>query len=92
VVTLTNPDPAAVAALQPLVDGSVHVADDGRRLSATVTSTAGLGTEAVRALDRAGILVDDVAVVPPSLDDVFFVLTGHPSEQSDNDTPEAISA
>jgi ABC-2 type transport system ATP-binding protein len=92
VVTLTSPDPAAVAALQPLVDGSVHVADDGRRLSATVTSTAGLGTEAVRALDRAGILVDDVAVVPPSLDDVFFVLTGHPSEQSDNDTPEAISA
>jgi len=30
----------------------------------------------VRALDQAGIAVDDVAVHPPSLDDVFFALTG----------------
>ena len=43
----------------------------------------GLGTEAVRALDRAGILVDDVAVLQPSLDDVFFELTGHPTAPID---------
>jgi ABC-2 type transport system ATP-binding protein len=78
-VTLTVPDSGAVAALQPLVDGAVHVSEDGRRLHAAVRNTSGLGTQAVRALDRAGILVDDVAVVPPSLDDVFFELTGHPS-------------
>jgi ABC-2 type transport system ATP-binding protein len=64
----------------------VHVSDDGRRLQAAVRYGSGLGTEAVRALDRAGILVDDVAVLQPSLDDVFFELTGRPSTPSG--TPE----
>jgi ABC-2 type transport system ATP-binding protein len=91
-VTLTAANPAAVASLQPLVDGTIQVSDDGRRLTAKVRGTAGLGTEAVRVLDRAGILVDDVAVVPPSLDDVFFVLTGHPTEQTDDEESEAIPA
>jgi ABC-2 type transport system ATP-binding protein len=80
-VTLSIPDPAAVAALAPLVEGLVQVSEDGRRISAAVKSGSGLGTEAVRALDRAGILVDDVAVLQPSLDDVFFDLTGHPTSQ-----------
>ena len=31
----------------------------------------------VRALDEAGVTVDDVEVHQPSLDDVFFALTGH---------------
>jgi ABC-2 type transport system ATP-binding protein len=79
VVTLTVPDPGAEAALQPIVEGAVHLSDDGRRLHAAVRNGPGLGTEAVRALDRAGILVDDVAVLQPSLDDVFFELTGHPT-------------
>jgi ABC-2 type transport system ATP-binding protein len=35
----------------------------------------GLVTELVRALDAAGIAVDDIAVRPPSLDDVFASLT-----------------
>jgi hypothetical protein len=34
----------------------------------------------VRALDAAGITVDDVEVHQPSLDDVFFALTGRPAE------------
>jgi hypothetical protein len=34
----------------------------------------------VRALDSAGVLVDDVQVRPPSLDDVFFALTGRPAD------------
>jgi len=40
-----------------------------------VRSGAGLATTVVRALDKAGVLVDDVAVHQPSLDDVFFALT-----------------
>jgi ABC-2 type transport system ATP-binding protein len=73
---------AAVAALSPLVAGSVHVSHDGRRLRAPVRSGAGLATAVVRALDAAGVSVDDVEVRAPSLDDVFFALTGHPSEQA----------
>jgi ABC-type multidrug transport system ATPase subunit len=83
-VTLAAPSPAAVAALQPLVDGTVHVSADGRRLHGAVRNASGLGTEAVRALDRAGVMVDDVAVLQPSLDDVFFELTGRPPEEADS--------
>jgi ABC-2 type transport system ATP-binding protein len=94
VVTLTTADPGAARALRPLVEGAIHTSDDGRRIHAAVSNGAGLGTRAVRALDEAGISVDDVAVVQPSLDDVFFELTGHPSvlENSPDDEEEAIPA
>ena len=41
----------------------------------------GLATRVVRALDDAGVEVDNVEVRQPSLDDVFFELTGHPTEE-----------
>jgi hypothetical protein len=41
-----------------------------------VRNQEGLATTVVRALDEAGILVDNVQVFQPSLDDVFFALTG----------------
>jgi ABC-2 type transport system ATP-binding protein len=78
-VTLTGPHEAAVGALAPLVDGPVHVSQDGRRLRASVAGGSGLATAVVRALDRAGAEVDDVEVHRPSLDDVFFALTGAPA-------------
>jgi ABC-2 type transport system ATP-binding protein len=90
VVTLTDPEPRAVDALTPLVDGAVHVSDDGRRLQAPVKTSSGLATTVVRALDSAGITVDDVAVLPPSLDDVFFELTGRPQADGPQaDGPQA---
>ena len=84
-VTLHAPDPAAAGALGPLVDGTVQVSHDGRRLRAPVRSGEGLATTIVRALDGAGITVDDVALHRPSLDDVFFALTGHPTAESAGD-------
>jgi ABC-2 type transport system ATP-binding protein len=75
-VTLTAPSPDAVAIVAPLVSGPVHVSDDGRRVGAGVDPVPGLATSVVRALDRAGIVVDNVEVRQPSLDDVFFALTG----------------
>ena len=75
-VTLTAPSPDAVATVTPLVSGPVRVSDDGRRLGAGVDPVPGLATSIVRALDRAGIAVDNVEVRQPSLDDVFFALTG----------------
>jgi daunorubicin resistance ABC transporter ATP-binding subunit len=84
-VTLSEPSPTAAAALEPFAAGSVHVSHDGRRLRAPVRSATGLATTVVRALDDAGVTVDDVEVHQPSLDDVFFALTGHPTEAEGED-------
>jgi ABC-2 type transport system ATP-binding protein len=92
VVTLAAPHDDAVSALQQLVVGRVHMSEDGRQLDAAVDGSSGLATVVVRALDAAGILVDNIEVRPPSLDDVFFSLTGHPAVDADADadapTPE----
>jgi daunorubicin resistance ABC transporter ATP-binding subunit len=81
-VTLSAPDPGAAAAIEPLVAGLVQLSHDGRRLRAPARSTNGFATTVVRALDAARVTVDDVDVHQPSLDDVFFALTGHPAEES----------
>jgi daunorubicin resistance ABC transporter ATP-binding subunit len=79
-VTLSEANPAASGALEPFVAGAVHLSQDRRRLRAPVRSGGGLASTVVRALDAAGITVDDVEVHQPSLDDVFFALTGRPAE------------
>jgi ABC-2 type transport system ATP-binding protein len=81
-VTLTEPSAAAAPALAAFVTGQVHVSHDGRRLRAPVANAAGLATTVVRALDHARIAVDDVQVHQPSLDDVFFSVTGHEAEEA----------
>jgi len=88
VVTLSAAHEAAVPALQELVAGRVHMSDDGRQLNAAVDNSPGLATVVVRALDAAGVLVDNIEVRPPSLDDVFFSLTGHPAIDADADADE----
>jgi ABC-2 type transport system ATP-binding protein len=80
-VTLAAPSPAAVPAIAGLVAGQVHVSEDGCRLSAGVDSAPGLATTLVRALDAAGVMVDNIEVRQPSLDDVFFTLTGDHIEE-----------
>jgi ABC-2 type transport system ATP-binding protein len=82
VVTLSAPDPGAVDAVAPLVAGAVDVSEDGRRLSAGVDAGSGLATAVVRVLDAAGVLVDNIEVRQPSLDDVFFALTGGHIEEA----------
>jgi ABC-2 type transport system ATP-binding protein len=97
-VSLATPHPDAVAAIAPLVAGEVYVSDEGRRLSAGVDAAAGLATAVVRALDRAGVLVDNIEVRQPSLDDVFFSLTGghiqddEDAEGADGEAPRAVPA
>ena len=49
-------------------------------------SSPGLATTVVRALDGAGVLVDDIEVRQPSLDDVFFSLTGGHIEEDEDVT------
>ena len=75
---VTLPDPAAHAALgalAPLVAGEIQLGVGGHDLTAAVDARPGLATDIVRALDAAGVTVDDVEVHKPSLDDVFFALT-----------------
>jgi ABC-2 type transport system ATP-binding protein len=76
-VTLSAPSVQAVVALRTVVEGPVQVSIDGLHITAPVRTEAGLATRVVRALDHAGILVDDVEVQRPSLDDVFFALTSN---------------
>ena len=75
-VTLAEPGPDAAEVIAPLVGDRVSVSADGLRLGAAVDSAPGLATALVRALDQAGLLVDNIEVRQPSLDDVFFALTG----------------
>jgi len=89
-VTLPAPHPEAVGAMAPLVAGPVHVSEDGRRLSAGVDAAPGLATSVVRALDQAGVLVDNIEVRQPSLDDVFFSLTGGHIEGDDEDGVDGV--
>jgi ABC-2 type transport system ATP-binding protein len=84
-VTLSAPHEGALTAIAPLVAGRVHVSDDGRRLSAGVDASTGLATAVVRALDAAGVLVDNIEVRQPSLDDVFFSLTGGHIEEEEEE-------
>jgi ABC-2 type transport system ATP-binding protein len=82
-VTLSQPHPDAERALAVLAAGAVHSEDGGRRLVAPVVARPGLATAVIRALDDVGVAVDDIAVHRPSLDDVFFALTGKPPAPAD---------
>ncbi|HZR51218.1 MAG TPA: ATP-binding cassette domain-containing protein, partial [Streptosporangiaceae bacterium] len=66
---------AAVLALEPFAKGTVQQNDIGDYLAVPVSPTEGLTTEVVRALDTAGVSVNDVTIRRASLDDVFFSLT-----------------
>ena len=35
-------------------------------------------------LDDAGVAIDDIAIVTPTLDDVFLQLTGHAAEEGES--------
>jgi ABC-2 type transport system ATP-binding protein len=58
---------------------------------AAIPSVNGAGEQvahAVAELSRSGIAVTDFGLGQPSLDEVFFALTGHPAEDSSNNQEE----
>lgn len=83
-VTLEEAHEDAATALTPYVSGAIHVSHDGRRLRAPVRAGSGLASTVVRALDEEGVKVDDVEIHQPSLDDVFFALTGHATSEAED--------
>ncbi|MFB4193697.1 ATP-binding cassette domain-containing protein [Streptomyces carpaticus] len=69
------------ALLSRVTDGTPEIDGDGFRVSAPVTGRAAALTGVLRALDTAGIEVEDVAVRRPTLDEVFLRLTGRPTDE-----------
>jgi ABC-2 type transport system ATP-binding protein len=81
-VLLTSRDQLAeaVAVLGPFGHGPPLVDDVEPKVTIPLERSLGIVPEVVRALDGAGIKVEDVVVRRPTLDDVFFSLTGHAAE------------
>jgi ABC-2 type transport system ATP-binding protein len=68
----------AVAALAPIADGRPRLVDGYVRVP--LRGRGGAIAEAVRRLDDAGVVIDDIALRRPTLDDVFLTLTGRAAE------------
>ncbi len=81
VVLGSQADPGlAVDALTAMADGHMPRLD-GRLLTVTVGRRTGAVVEAVRCLDAAGVQIEDASVRRPTLNDVFFTLTGRQAEE-----------
>ncbi|MBA3620297.1 MAG: ATP-binding cassette domain-containing protein [Acidothermales bacterium] len=69
---------------------NVAVDEHTRRLTAPSEGGAQQLITVIRALDDAGIAIDDVALRRPTLDDVFLALTGHAAELPADDAVDDI--
>ncbi|HEV2241725.1 MAG TPA: ATP-binding cassette domain-containing protein [Streptosporangiaceae bacterium] len=80
-VQLTVARQADLAAARDLLgrhaDGLAQADAAARTVEAPVTNGARRVPDIVRDLDAAGVLLDDLGIRRPSLDDVFLILTGH---------------
>jgi ABC-2 type transport system ATP-binding protein len=80
-------DPArahvAVSALASIADKPPEVA--GHLVTVGVHRRDGAIVDAVRALDRAGVGIEDIVLRRPTLDDVFLALTGHAAEDGEDE-------
>jgi len=78
----------AAAALRELACGDIdHDREDPRRLIVPVLDVDGVVPVVVRRLDHAGVPIADARATRSTLDDVFFALTGHVAEDTDDAEP-----
>ena len=89
VIDVTDLD-AACSVVAALGEGSVNVDTDEHRLSVPTTGGATALVGAARRLDDAGIALADLRLHRPSLDDVFFALTGQVHTTDGSSTAEAL--
>jgi ABC-2 type transport system ATP-binding protein len=68
-------DAGQLACAASLLPGEATVDEDRRLVSAPVDDRMAALTEAVRALEAAGIEAEDIALRRPTLDEVFLHLT-----------------
>jgi ABC-2 type transport system ATP-binding protein len=81
-VTVSSPRKltTAVKALSALASGDPQIDRRTNHVCVPVLDGASALVEAVRHLDRARVKIDDMSLHRPSLDDVFFGLTGRAAE------------
>ena len=86
-VHVREPDdvPAAANALARLGDGEPEIDESTRRVGVRVGAGTDELREALGALEAVGVTPDDVALRPPTLDEVFLELTGRPAEAMDEE-------
>jgi ABC-2 type transport system ATP-binding protein len=72
----------AIEALDGVGDAAPYAEDGSIRVQLRERHGAIAG--AVRRLDDAGIAIDDILIVTPTLDDVFLELTGHAAEEGES--------
>jgi ABC-2 type transport system ATP-binding protein len=81
---------ATARALGALNGGHAQIDEASR--SVTVGVGNGDLMPALKALDAAGLAVDDIALRQPTLDEVFLALTGHSATDADTSSPHAETA
>ena len=69
------------AALERLGDDDPQIETSTRRVSVGVGAGTGPLRDALGSLDAVGVAVDDVALRPPTLDEVFLALTGRAADE-----------
>jgi ABC-2 type transport system ATP-binding protein len=85
-------DHADAAALAVALAPMGHVHTDERTVELSIADHGRAIIEVVRAVDQAGVAVDDVTVREPSLDDVFLELTGKPADDREADDMEEVAS
>lgn len=82
-----------VSLLTPDATGAVEIDQHTRKITVPTSGGADHLVEVVRRLDTAGIVIDDIGLRRPTLDDVFLALTGRVAEAvADEDAAPALSA
>jgi len=71
--------PQVAGALARFDHGDVRIDQGTRQVSVTVEGGGRVLMDALRAVEDAGVEVEDVALRQPKLDEVFLALTGQPS-------------
>ncbi|MGH3873026.1 MAG: ATP-binding cassette domain-containing protein [Pseudonocardiaceae bacterium] len=79
----------AVAAELARLTGAPPSINHGTKLVSVPADDTALVTAAIRRLDDGGIVIADLALRRPSLDDVFLQLTGHCAEMNEPGTSAA---
>ena len=88
-VTVSTPAevPTAEGVLAQVAVGEISIDHHRRSLTVPISGGAPVLTRALRELDQAGVVAQDVGLRRPTLDDVFLTLTGHTAEE--NPDPES---